>query len=88
MVVIYLPVGIVKITRTVPNLEEQERIHPELEPGGRFRPAECRARHRVAIIVPYRDRVKHLSMLIYHLHPLLQRQQIDYAIYVVEQAGQ
>ncbi|XP_064120455.1 uncharacterized protein LOC135225154 [Macrobrachium nipponense] len=80
-------VGVVKINRTVPSLEEQERTHPELEPGGRFRPAECRARHRVAIIVPYRDRVKHLAMFIYHIHPILQRQQIDYAIYIVEQAG-
>ncbi|XP_047498731.1 beta-1,4-N-acetylgalactosaminyltransferase bre-4-like [Penaeus chinensis] len=26
-------------------------------------------------------------MFIYHIHPILQRQQIDYAIYVVEQAG-
>ncbi|XP_066990638.1 uncharacterized protein [Macrobrachium rosenbergii] len=80
-------VGVVKINRTLPSLEEQERTHPELEPGGRFRPAECRARHRVAIIVPYRDRVKHLAMFIYHIHPILQRQQIDYAIYIVEQAG-
>nr|XP_027209139.1 beta-1,4-N-acetylgalactosaminyltransferase bre-4-like [Penaeus vannamei] len=80
-------VGSVKIYRSVPTLEEQEKSRPELEPGGRFRPAECRARHRVAIIIPYRDRVQHLAMFIYHIHPILQRQQIDYAIYVVEQAG-
>ncbi|XP_042223301.1 uncharacterized protein LOC121867457 [Homarus americanus] len=80
-------VGALKVLRTAPSLQEQEGSHPELEPGGRFRPAECRARHRVAIIIPYRDRIKHLSVFLYHLHPILQRQQIDYAIYVVEQAG-
>ncbi|XP_071534141.1 uncharacterized protein [Panulirus ornatus] len=80
-------VGLVKIHRTVPALEEQERSHPELEPGGRFRPADCRARHRVAIIIPYRDRIQHLAVFLYHIHPILQRQQIDYAIYAVEQAG-
>lgn len=59
----------------------------ELEPGGRFRPEDCSSRHRVAVIIPYRDRIEHLSVFIHHLHPILQRQQIDYAIYVVEQAG-
>ncbi|KAK8742505.1 hypothetical protein OTU49_001921 [Cherax quadricarinatus] len=80
-------VGSVKIHRTSPTLEEQERNHPELEPGGRFRPADCRARHRVAIIIPYRDRIQHLAVFLFHMHPILQRQQIDYAIYLVEQAG-
>lgn len=79
--------GAVKIQRTAPTLEEQERSHPELEPGGRFRPPECRARHRVAIIIPYRDRVQHLAVFLHHMHPILQRQQIDYAIYLVEQSG-
>ncbi|GAB6027923.1 hypothetical protein CHUAL_002137 [Chamberlinius hualienensis] len=54
-------------------------------PGGRWRPKECDARHRVAIIIPYRDRKEHVNMLLAHLHPILQRQQLDYRIFVVEQ---
>ncbi|KAK3868544.1 hypothetical protein Pcinc_026074 [Petrolisthes cinctipes] len=79
--------GRVKVERNAPSLEEQERTHTELEPGGHYRPPECQARHKVAIIIPYRDRVHHLTIFLHHLHSMLQRQQIDYAIFVVEQAG-
>ncbi|XP_064120453.1 beta-1,4-N-acetylgalactosaminyltransferase bre-4-like [Macrobrachium nipponense] len=79
--------GRLTINRTAPSLEELERTHPELEPGGRYRPAECRARHRVAIVIPYRDRAQHLSVFLFHMHPVLQRQQLDYDIYIIEQAG-
>lgn len=58
-----------------------------LSAGGHFRPAGCLARHRVAVVVPYRDRAAHLALLLANLHPLLQRQQLDYRILVVEQAG-
>ncbi|XP_046335978.1 beta-1,4-N-acetylgalactosaminyltransferase bre-4-like isoform X1 [Haliotis rufescens] len=66
--------------------EELEMRYTELKPGGRFNPAGCTSRHRVAIIVPYRDRESHLKVLLNNLHPMLQRQQLDYGIYVVEQA--
>jgi len=61
------------------------RQNPALLPGGVGRPRDCTARHRVAVIVPYRDRQQHLNILLSHLHPMLQRQQLDYRIYVVEQ---
>lgn len=80
-------VGVVKVNKSAPILEEQERAHPELAPGGHYQPGDCTARHKVAIIIPYRDRVNHLAVLLHHLHPILQRQQVDYTIFVVEQAG-
>ncbi|KAG0724964.1 Beta-1,4-N-acetylgalactosaminyltransferase bre-4 [Chionoecetes opilio] len=80
-------VGVVKVDKSAPSLEEQERAHPELAPGGHFTPGDCLARYKVAVIIPYRDRVSHLSVLLHHLHPILQRQQVDYTIFVVEQAG-
>lgn len=80
-------IGRMKIQRTAPTLEEQELAHTELDPGGHFRPPDCRARHKVAVIIPYRDRVHHLAIFLNHVHPMLQRQQVDYAIFVVEQAG-
>ncbi|KAB7499909.1 Beta-1,4-N-acetylgalactosaminyltransferase bre-4 [Armadillidium nasatum] len=71
----------------VPPLEFQEKSHFELQPGGRYRPKECKARHKVAIIIPFRDRAAHLAVFLHNIHPFLQKQQIDYAIYIVEQAG-
>ena len=55
--------------------------------GGRWYPTHCVARHRIAIIVPYRNREEHLRRLVYALHPVLQRQQLDYTIFVVEQVS-
>ncbi|XP_077488344.1 uncharacterized protein LOC144099125 [Amblyomma americanum] len=55
--------------------------------GGLWNPADCAARHRVALVVPYRDRRLHLLLLLRHLHPILRRQLLSYRIYVVEQYG-
>ena len=55
--------------------------------GGLNSPKECQARHKVAIIIPCTNRDSHLRKLLDHLHPLLQKQQLDYGIYVVEQLG-
>lgn len=57
----------------------------KINPGGWWRPPQCHYRHHVAIIIPYRDREHHLLVLLAHLHPLLQRQQLYYRIFVVEQ---
>ena len=37
------------------------------------------------IIIPYRDREKHLTELLNHLHPFLQAQNLSYQIIVIEQ---
>ncbi|CAG5124598.1 unnamed protein product [Candidula unifasciata] len=66
--------------------EDIAEENPRLLPGGRYKPQDCVARHRVAIIIPYRNRDKHLKILLQNLHPMLARQQLDYGIYVVEQA--
>ncbi|XP_016118263.1 beta-1,4-galactosyltransferase 4-like [Sinocyclocheilus grahami] len=54
---------------------------------GQYNPSDCTARQSVAILIPHRNREKHLLYLLYHLHPFLQRQQLHYAIYVIHQAG-
>ncbi|KAK8405096.1 hypothetical protein O3P69_001586 [Scylla paramamosain] len=79
--------GRVQVNRNPPSLKEQERAHPELTLGGYYQPENCTARHKVAIIIPYRNRASHLTAFVHHMHPFLQRQQLEYAIYVVEQAG-
>ncbi|XP_014280366.1 beta-1,4-N-acetylgalactosaminyltransferase bre-4 isoform X2 [Halyomorpha halys] len=50
-------------------------------------PKDCSPRHAVAIIIPYRDREKQLSMLMSYLPPILERQQLAYHIFIVEQIG-
>ncbi|BFZ25366.1 hypothetical protein BsWGS_28405 [Bradybaena similaris] len=55
--------------------------------GGEWRPPSCISRHRIAVIIPYRDRFSHLKVLLHYLIPLLKRQQIHFRIFVVEQFG-
>ena len=55
--------------------------------GGRWHPIDCIARYHVAIIIPFRDRETHLMIFLKHMHPILQRQQINYGIYVIEQVS-
>ncbi|XP_072231381.1 beta-1,4-galactosyltransferase 4 [Leuresthes tenuis] len=54
---------------------------------GEYEPSDCTSRQSVAILIPHRSREKHLLYLLHHLHPFLQRQQLHYAIYVIQQAG-
>ena len=53
-----------------------EKYKNVLDLGGRFKPKKCSARHKVAIIVPYRDREEHLRTFLYHMHSYLPRQQL------------
>ncbi|XP_033030575.1 beta-1,4-galactosyltransferase 3 [Lacerta agilis] len=71
----------------VPNLEQIQEKNPAVGLGGRYRPSACEPRSRTAIIIPHRNRETHLRHLLYYLHPFLQRQQLQYGIYVVHQAG-
>lgn len=56
-----------------------------LEPGGAWHPKHCHSLHHVAIIVSYRNRPDHLKTFLVNLHPFLQRQNLSYQIFVVEQ---
>ena len=80
--------GAVKVETTdIPPMEKIEAMYDFLSSGGRFKPKQCAARHRVAIIVPYRDREEHLRTFLLHMHSFLPRQQLDYGIFIVEQHG-
>lgn len=67
-------------------LEEVQRENPQVAKG-RHHPEDCLAQQRVAILIPHRNRERHLLYLLEHLHPFLQRQQLDYGIFVIHQAG-
>ncbi len=67
------------------DLEQIKKDNPNVQLGGRFRPKDCEARQKVAIIIPFRKRDEHLKFWLYYLHPILQRQQLDYGVYVINQ---
>jgi len=69
------------------DVDDLLRRSPYMRGRGSWTPHHCAPLHRVAIIIPYRDRVEHLTTLLYTLHPLLQRQLLEYRVYVVEQWG-
>ncbi|KAK9407961.1 beta-C4-galactosyltransferase 1 [Crotalus adamanteus] len=70
------------------NLKNVEEENPELREGGHYIPKDCKALQRVAIIIPFRNRDEHLKYWLFYLHPILQRQQLDYGIYVINQDGE
>lgn len=67
-------------------LKDVEKDNKEVNEG-EYEPSDCTARQSVAILIPHRNRERHLLYLLHHLHPFLQRQQLHYAIYVIQQAG-
>lgn len=83
-----LLVGPLLIEFNVPvDLTLVAKQNSEVKVGGRYAPKDCISSHKVAIIIPFRNRQEHLKYWLYYLHPILQRQQLDYGIYVINQAG-
>ncbi|XP_015985823.1 beta-1,4-galactosyltransferase 1 [Rousettus aegyptiacus] len=84
-----LLVGPLLIEFNVPvDLTLVAKQNSEVKVGGRYAPKDCISSHKVAIIIPFRKRQEHLKYWLYYLHPILQRQQLDYGIYVINQAGE
>ncbi|XP_077201585.1 beta-1,4-galactosyltransferase 1 isoform X2 [Paroedura picta] len=77
----------VEFSRTV-EMKKVEEENSNVRPGGRYTPKDCAALQKVAIIIPFRNRDEHLKYWLYYLHPILQRQQLDYGIYVINQGGE
>ena len=69
------------------SFDQLEAEHPELEPGGHYKPPNCKAVQKVAVVIPYRAREEHLRKFLHNIHPFLQKQQAEYVIYVVEQVS-
>jgi len=55
--------------------------------GGNQMPLDCQARYKIAIIVPYRNRLANLCSFLLNMHPFLTKQQLDYTIFIIEQFG-
>lgn len=70
---------------------ETELEHLKLKMGGKWWPDSTAANSidstKIAIIIPYRDRLVNLELFLRNIHPFLTRQQIHYGIYVIEPIG-
>jgi hypothetical protein len=54
--------------------------------GGEWRPVSCTSRQKVTVIIPFRaNRIPHLRVNLVYLHDILQRQMLDYKIFVVKE---
>ncbi|KAJ8943109.1 hypothetical protein NQ318_011875 [Aromia moschata] len=53
--------------------------------GGEYKPDNCRALIKTALIIPYKNRVEQLHIFLNYIHYFLQKQNIHYRILVVEQ---
>ena len=63
---------------------EGELEYLQLRKGGRWWPTNNKYSYKIAIIVPYRDRLVNLELLMRNLHPFLTKQNVYYGVYVVE----
>ena len=48
----------------------------------------CHAKSKIAIIIPYRNRINNLKISIPYLIKILKKQNISFKIFIIEQAGQ
>jgi len=77
----------VDINATSLNLNLSIYYGGEVELGGFWRPKYCNARKKVAFLIPFRNRWEQLNTFLNHMHPIFQKQQLDYRIFVIEQTG-
>lgn len=66
-------------------LREKELSY--VKKGGWWHPKNCDRFNSTAVVIPYNgERPEHLSILLRHLHPILTRQNLNYRVFVVQQA--
>lgn len=78
----------INFNHDAPSSEQLANRYSNLKEGGRFTPDECRPVNRVAIVIPYRNRDEHLRYFLEYMHAILQRQQLEYQIFIVNQVGE
>jgi len=83
-------VGLLRIDFDIPTPQEADidwKFKDKFIQGGHFIPKNCKPKFKVAICVPYRNRQEHLMYFLWYMHPILQRQDIEYKIYIINQLG-
>ncbi|XP_064624527.1 beta-1,4-galactosyltransferase 4-like isoform X2 [Lineus longissimus] len=77
--------GTVPVDIKAHEISEIEKKYRDVRHGGVWKPYDCLPLDRVAILVPYRDRFENLKIFLNHMHGFLQKQKLQYGIFVVEQ---
>ncbi|KAG8442093.1 hypothetical protein GDO86_011040 [Hymenochirus boettgeri] len=82
--------GQISINMSEISLEDVYQMFPQdmdIGRGGHWKPTDCIPRWKVAVLIPFRNRHEHLPILFRHLIPMLQKQRLEFAFYVIEQTG-
>ncbi|XP_046861846.1 beta-1,4-galactosyltransferase 1-like [Xenia sp. Carnegie-2017] len=81
--------GLFDMDFSLVNMEELARNLTFVKKGGWYHPRNCtcQADKKVAIIIPYRDRSRHLGIFLRYMHPFLKKQEFHYRIFIIEQAN-
>ncbi|XP_034285550.1 beta-1,4-galactosyltransferase 6 isoform X2 [Pantherophis guttatus] len=82
--------GFIEANMSEISLEEIQQMFSkdlDIEQGGHWKPKDCKPRWKVAILIPFRNRHEHLPIFFRHLIPVLKKQRLEFAFYVVEQVG-
>ncbi|XP_056679820.1 beta-1,4-galactosyltransferase 6 isoform X6 [Monodelphis domestica] len=82
--------GLINVNMSEISLDEIQQVFSkdlDIGPGGHWRPSDCKPRWKVAVLIPFRNRHEHLPIFFLHLIPMLQKQRLEFAFYVIEQTG-
>ncbi|EMP36727.1 Beta-1,4-galactosyltransferase 6 [Chelonia mydas] len=82
--------GLISVNMSEISFDEIQEVFSkdlDIEPGGHWKPKDCKPRWKVAVLIPFRNRHEHLPIFFRHLIPMLQKQRLEFAFYVVEQSG-
>ncbi|NXX87690.1 B4GT6 galactosyltransferase, partial [Centropus bengalensis] len=82
--------GLIDVNMSEISFDEIQQLFSkdvDIKPGGHWKPKDCKPRWKVAILIPFRNRHEHLPIFFRHLIPILQKQRLEFAFYVVEQTG-
>ena len=58
-----------------------------VEIGGWLAPKDCKVKAHTAFIIPFRDREKHLPILLHQILPIFERRNQHFRIFVIEQSN-
>ena len=71
------------------NCDKNSELYPrEVDPGGVIRNNShivYKNRHKLAVIVPYRDRMEEMLQFVPHMHKYLNNKGINHKIYIINQ---